>query len=98
MRLQLYEAEANYGGGQKLAFASKPKIKHYLHLIIREVLSRETHFLNEDVGFRMFGEKFLVDMVLMPKKKSTAMSTIIFEIHVPGTQTFINSNKKPLEK
>lgn len=52
--------------------------------------------MNEDVGIRIFDEKFAIDMVLIPKKKSF-LPTIIFEIHEPGIQTFINSSKKPLE-
>jgi hypothetical protein len=52
--------------------------------------------LNEDVGFKVFDEKYVIDMVLIPKKKNF-LPTIIFEIHEPGIQTFIISNKKPLE-
>ncbi len=38
----------------------------------------------------------MIDVVMMPKKKS--FSTVIFEIQEPGFQTFLQSNKKPLER
>jgi hypothetical protein len=52
-----------------LALENKAKIKHFLHLILKEVLSKESHYLNEDIGFRIFGEKVIIDMAMIPKKK-----------------------------